>query len=1756
MNHTRPTPCVEQFLQLTRTAAPGGGYRWQRSWSSALPAVQVAAAEVNEQQILARLNGHGAGELITELAQSSAGQALSGKHWLTTITLASLSPAEKLQIAISITTALCDIHGQGIFVFNLRPGSWVLGDDFQQADCVDFSAARFCTRDASGCNTFRPAFADPHFLAPEQSFEYVNQLDARTDLYSLGCTLYWLFSGEIPFDELSRGDEIAYAQLSREVLSTQRPVADDELSKGIWQIIAHLLAKEPQQRYQSSTGLLIDLRALQAGLHQCQPVTLAGRSVADRLQVPQRLYGREAEVAQLLEAFERVRDGVSEALLIGGYSGVGKSALVAEVRQPILHAGGLFVAGKFDQYQRHQPYSAIAGAFGHFVRYLLSLPVSEMDQWRTRLNGVLHPNGQVLVDLIPELAMLLGEQPALPALGADEQQHRFNRAFLAFVHEICQSHKPLVLFIDDLQWADMASINLLRLLLTDIDSRHCLLLGAYRDNEVDERHPFMQMQADVRQQRARLKRIHLPPLSQPVLAEIIADTLDRPIAEVALLTSLVYQKTAGNPFFFKQFLQELYQGELLQFEHRQQRWQWSITAIEQQGITDNVVELMARKVNRLTSAAREMLPLAACIGSSFSLSVLQTLYVDREQELEQALSAAFDAGLLLPQQSLDDQTPVAAVRFLHDRVQQAAYSRLAPDTRARTHYRIGRQLMNSLAPACIDERSFELVTHFNQALHLLAADEVAGVLRLNLQAAARAKAANAYSTAVSYLTCYFELCRHHDIEDDESQVNAAIEQLECLYLAGDYQVAENQLAEVSSRCRRLEHQVRLNGILITQYTRYGQLERAISQGLTALALLGWPLPDEPTMADVGEAIEKAQLALRLQPFARLAERESIEDPQVLFTLDILMAMQPSCYNSGSLLFPLTILGLLQLTLRHGNSGYSSYVYMMYGLLCTKVLKDYETAFEAARFSSIISRRYPANPLLEGRLLMMHSNFILPWQLPLQHSKEVRETAYHHCLEQGDYYWGVHAYIFGFYAELLISSNLDDLLKRTEEVVATCELIKQPAQSYLSTLQCNLLKILQGQLDNRDTLDHQPGYEQQAQAFYVETRYMCGRYDRLLGRLLQGYLFGNYKQALAVSLPADLAADELDEGIFHEAVYTQLNLLCILALQQQSPDEVAAHQLAWFEQGWDKFQAWYQLNPHNFAPGYYLILAEQAVLGGDDIGALVAFEQAVHYAEQAGFVMYQAIACERCGHFRLSREQEMAKAYLKRAMHCYQAWGAHAKAADIDVLLAQLDGSRITAANYPIDWQAVLTASQEISKPLALNELSSRMLQRAATTTGARHVALYQRSEQRWRLTALCEQGAVISCFAQPAAVPASLLNYSLNSHQSLVLEDAVREGTHSLDPYISDRGVRSAMSLPLLVRDQLVGVLYLDHVDKVNLFSPQRVQVMELLASQFAISLQNATYYKQLNQQKQALEQAVALRTQELNSQNEHLEAILEALPLPYVITLEDGQLLRGNERLLSCLELPAEQLSAVEASQFYVDPADREQMLNQVRNQGGVVDFECQLKTYTGKTFWALFSATQMSLGNDKAIFAAISDISGRKAREEQLLLEASTDPLTGVLNRRGFEQLATAMRLSAPRQGICVTMLDIDHFKRLNDTYGHAAGDFVLQEFTAQLQRHLRDHDILARIGGEEFALIITDLSPAKTLQVLQRLGSLTESLLLDYQGETLKFTISGGMTVWQASEPLTTALHRADLCLYQAKQQGRNLILADIVEDGIGE
>ena len=1767
---------TDKFVTLKQVMGQSGAL-WLQSWSRQLPEFQRTAVKEREEEYLRRLQGKGSPCLVKEALNVSGSLISCGELsyltlsspcslWLAGVPVANLSVENKLSLAIAMTQAVGLLHSEGVFHFSLRPSCFLINDSLDYAEVIGLSEAKLCSRQSQGVTSFVPSFADPYFLSPEQIYLHDRLLDNRSDLYSLGCILYWLFSGEAPFKELKQTSEVNYAHMSKGVTlpSLEWPNASQEAAFGL--LLAKLLEKEPEERYQSSAGIIADLRAIQA-LEVDGKFICGAMDICDRMVIPQRLYGREQELAMLMSVYQGVASGSSQALLIGGYSGVGKSALVDEVRIPIMQADGLFIFGKFEQYQRETPYSAISQAFNRFIDIVLSYEESEVLGWKERLLKALGTHAQVVIDIIPSLSHLLGPVPTPQVLGADEQQNRFNKTFLAFIRQICTVHKPLVLFIDDLQWADSASINLLKLILSDKTSQYCLIIGAYRDNEVDERHPFIRMLASVEQTQSKISQVKLRSLAPEVITQIVADTVKRPIGEVRGLSRLIYEKTAGNPFFFKQFMLELYRTELLSFQHESGCWFWSIEKIEEQSITDNVVDLVTRQLERLSRQSEILLQQAACIGSVFDVELLQRIDTIASEDISLMLKECLDAGLIraLVEQSSFPNSVSQQYKFTHDRVQQAAYARNSEQQRQRVHFHIGRLLLAQTPKDEMAENSFELVAHLNLAKPMLSPLMMAQVMVLNYQAALKAKAATAYETAVVYLNSVFDYNETVSLFDEElgpelapilqyledssrgTQTSlAAIEKLECLYLAGEYDQAEAYKSDVFPLCTSLALKIKLAVILITQYTRYGQLQRAIDEGLAALSLLSWSLPESPTLEDIGAAIGESQQALSQLGFSEIAKLDDIESQKVLLTLDVLMAMQPCCYNSGSLLFPLTILSLFKLTVEHGNSPYSSYVFMMYALLSTKALKAYPLAFEAAQYSKVIAQRYPSNPVLEGRLLMMNSNFVLPWQAKLQQSHEMRNQAYHLCLENGDYYWGVHAYIFGFYADLISAPSIAHLLERSRNVVSTCELIKQPAQTYLSTLQCNFLEILQGSLDNLDNLDHRKGYEAQALKHFVDNHYMCGSYDRLLARLLQGYLFNRYQQALSISLAEDLTPEQLDEGIFHEAVYTLFNLLCILALKQTAPDKVCSHHEAWFGAAWEKYLLWYQINPDNFEAGFHLISAEKAAVENDEVNALCHYEKAIISASKAGFALYQALASERCGRYRLRLEQTaIATGYLKQAQAVYRSWGAHAKAMELEQTLNRINDNVALLDNYQPNWESIVSASQDISSPLSRNDLINRMLQRAATTTGAQHVGLYLKQDNFWCLSALCQRGTVKEVLVQPESIPTSILNYCLNSRNTLVLKDACMEGEFVVDDYICDNKIRSVLCIPLLVRNEVVGVLYLEHNEASHLFTAQRCQVMELLTNQFAITYKNADFFKQLELQNEALEEAVAHRTEDLNRQNQHLESILHALPIPYVLTQPDGQLVRANELFYECFEVSKQEFEQSTVLSFYQYAEDRERMFVQLNKDGVVNDFECEMKTYAGKPFWAQFSVTRVDLESGPGIFAAIKDISGRKHKEQLLEHQASTDPLTGAYNRRGFEQLAKGIKDNNRVKDLCVVMLDLDKFKILNDTYGHAAGDEVLKKFSKNIQSHLRDQDIFGRVGGEEFAIVLSGLTIEKAEKAMTRICVLTAQTPIVWQSKQIEFTVSIGIAAWARNESLGDVTKRADKALYRAKMAGRNCV-----------
>lgn len=953
------------FLTLSRLGEQNGEVCFERGFHGGVTSVEVATALENERKILKHLNGDGVPRLEEE--GDSYGDSLqfscSTDQSLADIEPLSLPLPLRLEMAISMARALSQLHRNEYLHLSLRPATFLFDRQFQHSLLIDLSCSHAYPRDISGIAWFRPVIADPHFLAPEQTGLQQRPLDQRTDLYALGCVFWWLFCGQKPFHQLAEETSINYAQNALHLDICIQGAGSSEnrgLVAALSSLLTCLLEKDPGARYQSTPGLLADLERLATGREQGDGTfVLRSQDRSDRLHLPQQLYGREEELTHLMDAFERVAEGPSEALLIAGYSGVGKSALVNEIRTPVLQGGGLFVSGKFDQYRGRSPYSAIEQAFSQFICNILSQSESEIEVWRSRLSEALYPNAQLLIDIIPDLGGLLGPQPSPAELGSEEQQNRFNRVFLQFLRAISSAHKPLVVFIDDLQWADLASINLLRMVLADSSARYCLLLGAYRDNEVDERHPFALMLADLKREEKPVSQLRLAPLCSDALCNLISDTLQQDVGQVGSLAQIIHEKTGGNPFFLRQFVHELYLKSLLQYDYDANEWRWSVEQISQQSGTDNIVVLMVAKIGRLPEETQTALKQASCIGARFPVSLVSALHGPKFSEL---LEPALQAGLLLPvyESHMGQTHSPEVLRFLHDRVQQAAYSLLDKREREQLHYRVGCLLLDAVNDALYqmpDHQCFELVFHLNRAQTFLTPEQQRSVMMLNQLAARKAKAATAYTSAVEYLDQSFTLAQ----SDAEPVVEAKVEHLECLYLAGDYDRAETLRPGVLDAAMGTAYQVQLQTVLITQYTRYGQLKKAINEALSALNSLGCTLPEEPGMEDVEAAIQEVQVLLEVHPFASLSDLPAVSDRKVVEQIEILMAMQPCCYNSGSLLFPLTILALLKLTITKGNTPHSSYVYMMYGLMCTKVLKEYATAFEAARYSDKVARRFPAFP---------------------------------------------------------------------------------------------------------------------------------------------------------------------------------------------------------------------------------------------------------------------------------------------------------------------------------------------------------------------------------------------------------------------------------------------------------------------------------------------------------------------------------------------------------------------------------------------------------------------------------------------------------------------------------------------------------------------------------------------------------------------------------------------------------------------------
>ena len=1393
-----------------------------------------------------------------------------------------LEPSRFLTWALSLTATLAEVHRRGVIHKDIKPAN-VLVSPSGTAWLIDFGIATLQRVEHVEAVLQQPlAEGTPAYMSPEQSGRMNRAVDYRTDFYSLGISFYEVLTGRLPF----RGHDVLewfHAHLAQAPVPPHQGVPS--IPPALSAVVMKLLAKVAEERYQSAEGLRADLeRCQEALLHgSLEPFPLGSRDVPARFQLPQRLYGREAEVDTLLKAFERVaRTERTEWVLVRGYSGIGKSAAVRELHRPVLRRRGFFLSGKFDQLQHDVPYSTLARAIQELVQQLLAGSDEEVAGWRQRLLEAWEGNGQVLVDLVPQLERIAGAQPALSELPPVEARNRFNRVFQRFLGVFATPERPLVLFLDDLQWADFASLELLRYITTHPDTPPVLLIGAYRDNEVSPSHPLVRTLAQAREEGARVGDIHLGPLTLEQTRRLVADAFPGAGEELVVpLASLVQEKTGGNPFFLLQWVQALHQDGLV-VRAPEGGWRWDAEGVRAKGYSDNVIDFMVGRLRQLPEETRQLLSLAACVGNAFSVRKLALLSHQDVSQVEQGLEPALREELLV-------RVGGERYRFSHDRIQQASYTLIPEREREAVHLRVGRLLLARLSPDELRERLFEVVGHLNAGVALIREEaERSQLAHLNAEAGWRAKASHAHRSAVACFNTAFSL-----LPGDPWGAAGPLAFKLRMAQAGS-EVMSGNTAEARRLVEDLLPRARTRAELAEAYRFKSDLllsasdaEGAVACLLECLEKFGIPLPLEPSWEEVVAAHEEAWSLLHARPLESLLTLPALADPDMQAALSVLAALFSPAFFCRRNLHVLHLCRMVSLTLRHGTVDASAHAYAWFGFLSSTVFKRYREGLAISDFACQLAERQGLSPYRGEALHARALNG--PWSSPFALSREFIHRAFQQSLLAGDFRNAVLCFNQGTSLPLAMGRDLEDV---RQEALAGYDFASKVGfwdVSQMMRVFQRYVAQLQGHSDSFSTLNGE-GFEEES----FEARLAAGSLIPLrcsygIIKMMSRFMCGAHEQARQ-------AAESVRELLWSNfgQVYQYFHVLYeALTLAACCRDASPARRREYLEaigKHHRQLVEWAGNCPENFRAAERLVAAELARLNGEAEQAHRAYEEALQSAREQGSPQNAALACELAARFWKERGMSTtALLFAREAREAWAQWGAEGKVRHLDEqwpVLASPSGRRQgssttydTDSNH-LDALTVVKAQQAISSEIVLERLVDTLMRVALETAGAQRGALLWLRQDTLEVAALVDSTPDrASLPAEPARrLPWTLLTYVRRSGEYVLLNDTAQPHAFSNDPYFSQATARCLLCLPLGRGEALGGVLYLENDLATEAFSPSRIALLKHLASQAAISVENARLYEEvrraetaLRQSNDELERRVEERTRELKQTQSHL---------------------------------------------------------------------------------------------------------------------------------------------------------------------------------------------------------------------------------------------------------------------------------------------
>ncbi|MBA3660948.1 MAG: diguanylate cyclase [Gammaproteobacteria bacterium] len=1532
---------------------------------------------------------------------------------------------EFFKIAIDLTEILINLHLQQIIHKDINPNNIIINPDTLSIKLIDFSIATQLSEENTEYLPVNKLEGTLAYISPEQTGRMNRPLDYRSDFYSLGVTFFQMLTGETPFhcaDQL----EMVHNHIAK--IAPNVCEFNPNVPKQVGLIIAKLLAKMPEDRYLSAAGLKADLTKcfIQWQSHQKIDLFPLGQvDVHDQLNMSHRLYGRKEQLNQLLDAFERVGRGEPELLLVTGYSGIGKSSLVREIHKPVVQKKAYFVSGKYDQLQRATPYSAIITALDALVKQLLAESETKLTALKEKLLVALGDNGQVITDVIPSVELIIGAQKNVSALAPIDSQNRFIFTFQHFIHTLASAEHPLVFFFDDLQWVDSASLLLIQSLLTDTKLKHLLIIGAYRDNEVNAKHPLTIACQELRKAKVILHQVVLTPLTLHDIQQLLADSLFSSISRIVSLADLIAFKTQGNPFFINQFVKDLYIRHLLKFDHHTHQWHWDIEKIQAQNITDNVVDLLISRIKLLSLDVQNILKLAACIGYKFNLKTLITISEKSPQAVMAAVTTAVENNFIMPidetyQSSalVNDLTMFREVdlsqlcyQFIHDRVQQAAYQLIADDERQTYHLQIGRLLLKEHPLTAKDDLLFTITDHLNDSTALITdTDEKVQLATFNLWAGQNAKNSNAYSIAKTYIQSGLTLLTPFNWSNQYDLLFALKKELAiCQYLTSEFDAAEltfNELvANVHDKLPALEA-TQLHCEMLATMNRH---QEAIRLGLAALKRINIIIPLKTNDLHILKAVLKVKWQVGFSGLHNI-DLQPITSANYEAAINLITQLANSAFMSNAKLFVLLCATTMHLSLRWGYTPGTSYACLVYAFMLMHALNWYGEGLDYVKFHQKLIGKYSQGSL-KGKNHFIFGNFIAPWRYSLATSEKTLIQASHDTYDVGDLVYSNYAncgflYLI-FHSGLplneverhhhdavifLTNAKINDFLYIIKFANNICRHLSNKNKTLISELDVNEATMLSWNNKTELNLFY---------TYYTKLCYLMGQFDaaRAAGIKHEQY----YENGLGM-------LSNLDAAFYH----------CLSITANHSRDKVLNNKTLRLLH--KRLHRWTKWNPNNFASYLALVDAEIARINNLPLRAINKYNQAMVTVSEMNNIELLAIVYECAGRFYQEYHMPIfAKTCMQHAYYAYQQWGAITKCKLLedqypgwfteDITHSDAVNTTYTTTESSltnIDILSILKFTQIISGEIQLDKLLQKLMVILLQNAGAQRGALLVKNNDNWLVEAegssaeQCVYLTPTQLITQRTDLPLTLINLAIRTQDLLIIQSPEEINSMTVeDPYLITVKPQSLLILPIIYQGKFKSLLYLENRITSYAFTNEHVQTLKLLASQAAISLENARLYYQ------------------------------------------------------------------------------------------------------------------------------------------------STHDPLTGLANRNLLYQVFDLVSIKAKRNHtqIAILFLDLDGFKKINDTLGHEVGDKLLQYVAQQLNACIREGDLAVRLGGDEFVIIMDDITQKSQIEVVAKglLKRFTETILIN--NHEIHIGTSVGIGIYpDDGDDIQTILKYADSALYQVKSRGK--------------